>query len=130
MECTESEKIAAEKRDIVKAKVDEINEKLSQLSNNKKEKMKHAKKTRKCVLCLLLRLLKITVEFNTLTIDVESPTNSFGMKKTDEIAKFSCKHKITKSCILDEKQTKKYPMIAYILQILICTAGFMPMQCM
>ena len=81
MECTESEKIAAEKRDIVKAKVDEINEKLSQLSNNKKEKMKHAKKTRKCVLCLLLRLLKITVEFNTLTIDVESPTNSFGMKK-------------------------------------------------
>jgi len=47
MECTESEKAAATKRDVVKAKVDEINEKLSQLNDNKKEKLKDVKKTRK-----------------------------------------------------------------------------------
>ena len=50
MECTESERAAAAKRDVVKAKVDEINEQLSQLNNNKKEKMKDVKKTRKYVL--------------------------------------------------------------------------------
>jgi len=47
MECTESEKAAAEKRNVVKAKVDEINEKLAELNEKKKEKMKDAKKTRK-----------------------------------------------------------------------------------
>jgi len=50
MECTESEKAAAEKRDVVKAKVEEINIKLSELNDNKKEKVKNAKKTRKYVL--------------------------------------------------------------------------------
>jgi len=50
MECTESEKAAAEKRDVVKAKVDEINKKLSQINDDKKEKLKDAKKTRKYVL--------------------------------------------------------------------------------
>ena len=47
MECTDSERAAATKRDVVKAKVDEMNEKLLQLNENKKEKMKDVKKTRK-----------------------------------------------------------------------------------
>ena len=51
MECAESEKAAVEKRDVVKAKVEEVNGKLSQLNEQKKEKMKDAKKTRKYVLC-------------------------------------------------------------------------------
>ena len=52
MECTESEKAAAEKRDVVKAKVDELNTKLSQLNEEKKDKMKDVKKTRKSVMVL------------------------------------------------------------------------------
>jgi len=47
MECSEGEKAAAEKRDVVKAKVDEINGKLAELNETKKEKMKDVKKTRK-----------------------------------------------------------------------------------
>jgi len=53
MECTDSEKAAAEKRDVVKAKVDELNTKLSQLNEEKKDKMKDVKKTRKCVMALM-----------------------------------------------------------------------------
>jgi len=70
MECTESEKAAAEKRDVVKAKVDEINGKLSQLNENKKEKMKDAKKTRKyCISSinldpLIIRTPKFSLENN------------------------------------------------------------------
>ena len=51
MECAESEKAAVEKRDVVKAKVEEVNGKLLQLNEQKKEKMKDTKKTRKYVLC-------------------------------------------------------------------------------
>jgi len=49
MECMECEKADTEKRDAAKAKVDEINLKLSQLNENKKEKTKDAQKTQKYV---------------------------------------------------------------------------------
>jgi len=54
MECTEGERLAAEKRDAVKTKVSEINEKLSEITNKKKEKMKDAKKTRKYVVTVCI----------------------------------------------------------------------------
>jgi len=56
MECSESEKDAAEKRDVVKAKVKEIDEKLSQLNETKKAKAKDVKKAQKYVLLLILLL--------------------------------------------------------------------------
>jgi len=78
-ECTEGEKAAAEKRDVVKAKVDEINLKLSQINENKKEKMKDAKKMHKCVVFQLSRADSYCLFHLSERYIVWSPVSFVGM---------------------------------------------------